>query len=441
MSLVNSPKVAKKRSVFALIRSLTSSSKKGNYEIHGELGHGTYGKVMRATWYDPALGRKGPAKMVALKIIMRHRLQAAGEEITYVELKYMKNLDHPNIVKLYETFETPSYQYLSFEYLTGGELFDRIYKSNDQFKESDAVRIMKYDTFLKLATSAITHILSVLRGVLQGVEYLHKNDIIHHDIKPENLVFRTKARDSDVVIVDFGMAIKLDYPEQYLSGLFGTFIYLAPEVLCGDDYWKDIDVWAVGVVTHQLLTGLVPFNDEPLESFDLFVDLVMRGEIDFDSEIWAGISDSGMFIFPFYQSKRFVASLLVQSYRRPSAQEALEDPWMTESRPANEPVLRGLRDNFNPKKRWKHAINGAVAARRLWDGGHAAWHGPAKCRIVGRRLPMANCPVPPYSDTDTDTSESEGHWKKRSEPESESRSTPDRKREDAAMTRSVGLTR
>ncbi|KAH8111164.1 kinase-like domain-containing protein [Phellopilus nigrolimitatus] len=231
---------AKRTSVTSAMLLLLHPAKQKNYEIHEEIGRGAYGKAVRATWHEPRTESEDqtskeelPSKTVALKIVKKRKfLYPNREASSAVELKHLQNLDHPNIVKVYEVFESFSCYYISLEHLDGGELFARIHeRSGDQFREADAVRIVK--------------------SVLKGIEYLHRKNIVHHDIKASNILFRTKARDSDVVIVDFGISRRLSSPYERLHGLRGTLPYLAPEVLMRKGYGREIDMWALGCVAPR----------------------------------------------------------------------------------------------------------------------------------------------------------------------------------------------
>ena len=148
----------------------------------------------------------------------------------------MKHANHPNIVRLFECYETDDKIYLQLELVSGGQLFDRIVMMG-YYGEEDAKRI--------------------ITDILNAVCYLHKTGVVHRDLKPENLLMASNADDATVKLADFGLSTIMKRGSM-LNTNCGTLAYCAPEILDGQNYGKAVDLWSLGVITYIMyfkLTG------------------------------------------------------------------------------------------------------------------------------------------------------------------------------------------
>ena len=159
------------------------------------------------------------------------------------EVNLMIKLDHPNIIKLYEYYETEKHIYLIMELCTGGELFDRIVQNTEngiQFTEKQAA--------------------DIFRQMMSAINYCHKNGIVHRDLKPENLLYLNKNENSPIKVIDFGMSKRFD-KEKFMNEKVGTAYYISPEILQGK-YDEKCDIWSVGVILYIIICGYPCFNGE-----------------------------------------------------------------------------------------------------------------------------------------------------------------------------------
>ena len=170
------------------------------------------------------------------------------------------------MVKLHEIFDEKDCLYLVMELMTGGELFDRIVEK-EHYTEKEAA-----DT---------------IRPLCDAVRYCHTLDIIHRDLKPENLLYETKDSFSIIKISDFGLARILN--DELATTACGTPGYVAPEIINGVGYGKEVDLWSLGVILYTLLCGYPPFYEE--NNSELF-KMIQKGEYKFDSPYWDDVSDN-----------------------------------------------------------------------------------------------------------------------------------------------------
>lgn len=238
---------------------------------------------------------KKTGEEVAVKII--HKPDVKKVHMLNTEVAIMQSVNHPNVVRTYQIYETEEKLCIVMERLRGGELFDRIIKKG-HYSEKDA--------------RAVTVTL------LQTVAYLHARGIVHRDLKPENLMLLDNSHDSPIKLTDFGLS-KIMMENTTMKTACGTPSYVAPEVLMHSQYTEAVDLWSIGVIVYILLCGLMPFYGE---TDAIMFRRIKQGKFKFLSPHWDDISDD---------AKDFVSHLLkVSPTDRPSCKEALQHKWIQE---------------------------------------------------------------------------------------------------------------
>lgn len=197
------------------------------------LGKGSFAEVRAAV-------HRIAKKNVAVKILKKSTMTDKQIERARSEIETLKMCQHPNIMRLYDVFESADYLYLVLEHLNGGNLFHFLQEKGFLISEEMAYRYVK--------------------SVASAVQYMHTYGIIHRDIKPDNIVLTSLAEESDVKIVDFGLA-QIFGPNELSDDSVGTLCYAAPEILLGKKYDRKVDIWSLGILTYLLLVGQLPFND------------------------------------------------------------------------------------------------------------------------------------------------------------------------------------
>jgi len=288
-----------------------------HYEKQELLGEGSFGTVYRVIHKQTGFIR-------AMKIIDKQSTELDQDtEISLInEINILKTLDHPNIIKVFEYFNTQRRLFIISELCTGGELFDKITKE-EKFSEKVTANIMKQ--------------------VLSAISFCHLNKVIHRDLKPENILIVSEKESLEdlfeVKIIDFGTSDKIKN-KTMLTLQIGTSYYIAPEVL-ESNYNEKCDLWSCGVIMYILLCGTPPFfAGEENEIFDL----IKEGKYSFRAEDWEDVSE---------EAKDLIRHLLKRDISmRFSAQQALSHVWLK-----NMDVLLKKDRNVSKKKIVKVAEN------------------------------------------------------------------------------------
>uniref|UniRef100_A0A3B4FXU3 non-specific serine/threonine protein kinase n=1 Tax=Pundamilia nyererei TaxID=303518 RepID=A0A3B4FXU3_9CICH len=263
---------------------------KDNFESHYtevvELGRGRFSVVKRCD-------HRGTKRPVAVKHVNKKLMRR--DRVTQ-ELNLLQRLQHPHIVTLTDTYETPSSYALVLEMADQGRLLDYIVSWGNLTEEKVAC---------------------YLRNVLEALHYLHNCRIAHLDIKPENLLVSHTASGQPIVkLTDFGDAVQLN-SAHYVHPLLGSPEFASPELVLGEPVSLTSDLWSLGVVTYVLLSGASPFLDESAEETCLNI---CRLDFSFPRDYFQGVSQA---------ARDFVCLLLkTDPGRRPHAGLCLQEPWL-----------------------------------------------------------------------------------------------------------------
>ncbi|XP_068442167.1 calcium/calmodulin-dependent protein kinase type 1D [Clinocottus analis] len=300
---------------------------KKTFDFKEVLGTGAFSEVVLAQ-------EKLTARMFAVKCIPKKALKGKESSIEN-EIAVLRKIKHENIVALEDIYESPDHLYLIMQLVSGGELFDRIVEKGF-YTEKDAS--------------------TLIRQVLDAVNYLHKMGIVHRDLKPENLLYFNPQDESKIMISDFGLS-KMEGSGDVMSTACGTPGYVAPEVLAQKPYSKAVDCWSIGVIAYILLCGYPPFYDE--NDSKLF-EQILKADYEFDAPYWDDISDS---------AKDFIGSLMEKDpAKRFTCDQALRHPWIAGDtalcKNIHESVSRQIKKNF-AKSKWRQAFNATAVVRHM----------------------------------------------------------------------------
>jgi calcium-dependent protein kinase len=240
------------------------SEHKGNfydfYFLIKTIGEGSFGKVYKVR-------QRGTNKVFAMKLVKRDNNFHDGNRDFLNEIYILRKLDHPNILKIFEFFTDKKYFYFIMDYVSGGDLYSQIIEI-EHYTEVIAAKIIKQ--------------------LFSCVTYLHKMNIIHRDLKLENMMvsyYNEKEEEIEIKLIDFGTACFYKNDKK-LSLKIGSPFYIAPEVIKGS-YGFECDIWSCGIILYILLSGLPPFQGRSnKETFKYIVN----SELEFGPK-WKKISD------------------------------------------------------------------------------------------------------------------------------------------------------
>ena len=267
----------------------TNTDIRKNYEFISMLGHGSYGKVR--LYRD----RNYKDLLFAIKTLKKEGIPQAQFNLLKSEVSILSDLDHPNIVKYFGTFEDDFYIHILMEYLKGHDLNKIIaLKQYKVFEEKDMANIIEQ--------------------LLKALAFIHSKKIVHRDIKPENILFSNKRDYSTLKLIDFGLATTKRNKEEV-----GTPYFMSPETTKGNSCPKS-DIWSVGIIVYLMITGKYAFTVDKDDDISELFEKIRNDDYDFGSlEISECSNEAKDFI------KRCLAKNLNNRY---NTQQCLDHPWI-----------------------------------------------------------------------------------------------------------------
>lgn len=266
---------------------------KRGYTIGQVLGQGSYATVNKATWKKK---ETGDTEQIAIKIIALDQVQEEFKnKFLKRELSIARVLDHPNIIKTIEVIQMKNKVYIPIELATKGDLLE----------------------FIQLRGPLPENIAAGLFGdMCRGIEYIHKKNVVHRDLKCENVLLSGK---NTAKIADFGFARKQkdsDLSETYC----GSAAYAAPELLSGIPYKGDLaDVWSLGVILFTMACAMMPFRDGNIKTLMMDQSRPLQYPSRFQKSLTTSMKD-------------LMQKMLTHDIdTRSSLQEAMNHPWNAEA--------------------------------------------------------------------------------------------------------------
>ena len=286
------------------------------------IGAGTFGLVVNVIQIKT--GQK-----MAVKIIDKKNSNLNSDYLNK-EVYILSILDDPRIMKVYDILDNTDYYFIFMELIEGGNLKDLIIKRYlDKniylFRDSECAQIMK--------------------GLLEALNYLHKKNIIHRDIKPENILFKNKDDLSSVILCDFGLAYQMKGRENSTTGVYGTTIYMAPEIILKKNYDFLVDSFSAGIVLYILCSGgQHPFYTRGLQQKE-YIDKLINNKCicKFSAEM------------PLLARNLFLKLCKFEPRFRYPINKALNHPWITRS--SQNPIPLTIFEEYNKSEKIKNFKN------------------------------------------------------------------------------------
>ena len=287
MGCSNSSAETKKEKEKGKISKYSGADIRKNFELIYMLGNGAFGKVR--LYRD----KNDKSLLYAIKTLKKKNIPYYEFKLIKTEVDILSELDHPNIVNYFGTFEDEFYIHIIMEYLKGDNLFKVIsVKNYTGFDEQDMSNI--------------------IFQLVKALFFIHNKNIVHRDIKPENILFGDKKDFSSLKLIDFGLATQKKTDNKTV----GTPYYMAPEMIKGK-YSPKSDIWSVGIIIYLMLTDKFPFVNS--KEYDVF-EMIEEGK--YNTQLLDDCECSE-------EAKDLVKKILVKDPdKRPSASDIIDHPWI-----------------------------------------------------------------------------------------------------------------
>ncbi|XP_021418397.1 serine/threonine-protein kinase 17A isoform X1 [Oncorhynchus mykiss] len=278
-----------------------------------ELGRGKFAVVRKCV--EKCTGREYAAKFMRKRRKGQDCRLEIIHEVAVLELATASQ----RVVNLHQVYEMAAEMVLVLQFAAGGEIFNQCVAERDEaFKEEDVKRLM--------------------RQILEGVSFLHRNNMVHLDLKPQNILLTSDALLGDIKIVDFGLS-RMVSSSQELREIMGTPEYVAPEILNYEPISTATDMWSIGVLAYVMLTGISPFLGEDKQETFLNISQI---NISYQEEELEHVDQAAI---------TFIKALLIKEpQNRATAEECLQHQWLQPKEKKEAEATTAVKETIGPTK-------------------------------------------------------------------------------------------
>lgn len=287
-----------------------------------KIGKGAFGVVFKAN------SIKDKNEIVAIKKVNKEKAGSGRIKLLEQEVSLLKEVQHKNIIELFAVYETSNVLFMIMEYCES-ELGAFIKSKTDGFLDQNENRVL-------------------VRQLSSAIKYLHQNSIAHRDLKMENILVKTPESDTfQTKITDFGLAEKQSVSTQsgkreFLEQFCGTPVYMAPEILQKHSYSVKCDIWSLGLIVYESMTGQFAFERENLTDEDL-VELIINADFNYDQRV----------LKQYPETARSMLKRMLQKdpAKRMTAGEILEWNWVQNTDRPNQPTALEMMEEMMAEMR------------------------------------------------------------------------------------------